>query len=162
MQVTPALKVDDLNQLQPGELFLSDFGAQRFVGLVCLRDTLKLVLTIGPKYPNLYGAASSGPMLVRIGSAATVISFERNFGIKLPSGPGAWTTQRERDVELALALTATGVFFLLADEPAWVEISSGLVTVQQPGELRAYATSWEIVTVESASDDFELSVSIRR
>jgi hypothetical protein len=53
---TPEFKVEPVAQLQPGELFLAEFGEARFVGIVCSYagrgGVSKPILPLGPQFPD--------------------------------------------------------------------------------------------------------------
>jgi hypothetical protein len=149
MLMTPGLKVDRFEQLEPGELFI----CPRLQG-PCLalkaedpeRNGEKLVLPLsniqrGGNEPRLYRPS---PM--------TTISLGKDYTIKLPTTPDGWSVE-DPDAEVFCLVIFHDVVFFRANfsfdpkvfNQCLVRASDGIVVCRGVPGIPAYALRWEIV-----------------
>jgi hypothetical protein len=161
MLVSPKMKVERSAQLEAGELFLFDFDGEKFLGFMCdYRDPnqLKLILPLGPKFTGHVDR----PRLLNIN--VTAISFEKEFAIRLPLSPLAWSETQPPNDQLCLFAVGTTVYFRADGASSgsifagcYIDVATGVVETiptpppgryQRPSGTGVYTTSWEIVTTE--------------
>lgn len=159
MLKTPPVAITRFTQLKPGELFLSQQGDASYVALaVAGADGDPLMVPLGPGFPD----RSDGPSL--IGSAgADVISFGKEYLLRLPARPEGWRFTAPDAGTHCIAVTEEGAFiranFVAKPnfKPCYVGFETGrIVTAGQgrgsayiePHGPKAFAIEWELVTRE--------------
>lgn len=156
---TQQVNVGRFAQLNAGDLFLLLDVNCRCVAL-CVESTTdkdKLMVPIGPNLPSHI----KGPSLLE-GSRATVISFGKNFSVRLPVEPDSWLDSEPGHDTPTLAVTDEGGIYLRAQftgfgtQPVYcfVNIADGTIcsnahSYTQPKGIKAYATAWELITTEA-------------
>lgn len=156
---TPYVHVSRFAQLNAGDLFLLLDGDCRCVAL-CVdnpSDNDKLMVPIGPNLPSHI----KGPSLLE-GSRATVISFGKNFSVRLPVEPDSWMDSEPSNNAPTLAVTDEGGIYLRAQfagfgsQPVYcfVNIADGAIcsngnSYTSPKGIKAYAIAWEFITTEA-------------
>jgi hypothetical protein len=86
MKILPTLIVTQFAQLEPGDLFVFPYGEGACVALkVRESDEDMLMVPLGPVFPD----GLTHPSLVSAPSA-TVISFGKEYTLRLPSHAGGW------------------------------------------------------------------------
>ena len=160
MQLTPRLTVTRFAQLQPGDSFIYPYGDGTCVALkVKEPDRDMLVLPLGPAFPDGLGYPSllSEP-------SATVISFGKDYILRLPAGPEGWTIQPPLPQTQCIVVTEQGAYlranFLPAGQgykPCYVALETGAIVTAGPGRSQGFiapsghlgfAIEWEILTQE--------------
>ena len=161
MQATPKLQATRFAQLKAGELFIYEMGRTRHVALA-VRNSAQdemLVLPLGPTLP----AFMTYPTLFN-DPGMTVVSFGKDFALRWPVAPDAWTSEAPTPEVTAMALNKDGAFLRCNFSPrpadfqaCFIDLATGQVVVNQPGHaarfvkppgILAYATSWSFTTFE--------------
>jgi hypothetical protein len=140
MLVTPSLSVTRFAQLKPGDLFISQFGEMSFVALAAADpDGDLLMVPLGPHFPD----GLDGPSLVG-SSGANVISFGKEYGLRLPARPGSWRLTPP-DAGTHCIVAAEGGPFVRANfvappnyKPCYVSFDTGKIVTAGQGRVEAY------------------------
>jgi hypothetical protein len=161
MQPTPKLRVARFAELKPGELFVYEARRVSHVALA-VRNSAQdemLILPLGPTLPEYmtYPTLFNDP-------GTTVVSFGKDFALRLPVAPDAWSSEAPSPEVNAVALNKDGAFLRCNFsthprdfQPCYVDLTTGDVVVNQPGHaarfvkppgILAYATSWSLTTLE--------------
>ena len=161
------LKVARWNELTAGDLFLFQSSELKAVGMICELGVSRRWLCLGPQFPK----QANGPVLREHGLDAPVVSFGKNYNIKLPVKSEDWYEAK------AVAEFPENFHWLLvvgcktylrarlrlpqthhpAAFTAWfVDVKTGGVEINDqeqpsmPSGPAAWAANWEIVTTEPA------------
>jgi hypothetical protein len=145
VQRIPKVRIDRFTQLDPGDVF------------VYLDDEAngeQLILPLGPTYPP----GTGGPRLV-MPEGFTVISYGKDYILRLPSATDAWSQRAPADDVVCIAVTSDETFFRGNCSPlgefvtCFVRASDGRVLYQRMPSIMpsimAYALKWEIAAKES-------------
>ena len=149
-------------QLNAGDLFIFDHNGGSAVALTVRDPTVGgdlLALIIGPSFPD----GGTVPTL-RILDATTVISFGRNYTIRLPVHPDGWRTAAPSPELHAIAVSDSAELHFRAafgtskdSKPCYIDLQRAQITVDHsainyvpPKGYSAYAVAWEILTKEEA------------
>ena len=103
MKLATALKVARFAELESGDLFLLPQPEGSCVAIAAVDgddSAEKLAILLGPTFP--YGLI--GPHLMPL-SGATVISFGKDFAVRLPVQADAWCVRRHRPKRLIASLS---------------------------------------------------------
>ena len=161
MNVAPRLTVTRIAQLQPGDLFVLPYGD---AGCIAMKvrdpDGDELIVPLGPVLPD----GLPHPSLITA-PAATVISFGKDFTLRLPSRPGAWRLAEPTPDIHCLVVTEQGVYvranFVPGQgkyQPCYIDMAAGAVVTDGRGAFQSYvpppghkgfAIEWEILTAEA-------------
>lgn len=163
MKLATALKVARFAELESGDLFLLPQPEGSCVAIAAVDgddSAEKLAILLGPTFP--YGLI--GPHLMPL-SGATVISFGKDFAVRLPVQADAWCETAPPKETHCLLVTDQGVYvrasfanFTQRFSPCYVDLATGRVCVggsgiarqyTLPPGTRAFAVCWEIVTAEA-------------
>ncbi len=157
MKILPELTVTRFEQLTPGDLFIFLIREEQYVALAAEDKNEKgrnLILLLGPKFPE----DVSGPHLFPW-TAATVISFGKEYELQLPIFPHHWSSQPP-DPQQHCILLAGNTAYVRANfspyprrfQPCYVRMNDGLVEYGSPPGIGAFALEWEIVTPATIRD----------
>ena len=141
MNIVPRLSVTRIAQLQPGDLFVLPHGDEACIAMkVREPDEAELMVALGPVLPD--GLAH--PSLITA-SAATVISFGKDFTLRLPSRAGAWRSVEPSPEIHCLVVTDQGVYvranFVRREgryKPCYIDMAAGLVVTDGRGAFQNY------------------------
>ena len=89
MQRIPKVRIDRFAQLDPGDVFVYPRSGGSCLALKALDDEAngeQLILPLGPTYPPSTG----GPRLI-VPEGFTVISYGKDYTLRLPSATDAWS-----------------------------------------------------------------------
>jgi hypothetical protein len=162
MRMDPKVGVMRFEQLSPGDLFIYPYDEGSCVAMKVVDPTSDgdiLMLPLGPMYP----AGVTCPSLMH-SPAATVISFGKEYTLRLPCRASGWLASPPPFDKHGIAVTEKGAYVRANRLPAenefhacYVDMATGAVHVsgggrfQQfapPPRISAFAIEWEIVTVE--------------
>jgi hypothetical protein len=120
----------------------------------------KLVLPFGPKFPEM----SDGPNLLPW-RAMDVISFGKDYVLRLPPYAGGWSKTEPPENVLCMLVTDKKCYLRSnfvpmsnGSGPCYIELHTGLIHVDgqsfhggytRPRGVRAVAIEWEMVTTEA-------------
>jgi len=149
MHLAPKLSVVRFAKLQPGDLFIY---ARRPTNCLAFRGVFKqdggddIVVLLGPGLPP------DDRLRVMTPRYETVIAIGKEFTIRLPVLPDAWSVDMPPPEVPCLAVVENRAFFrgniersLKDFRPCWIDASSGILQYQPPAGITAYALKWEIV-----------------
>ena len=149
MEVTPKMKVARFEKLEPGDLFiyLTDKGSCFALKTQNTKDgDPSDILVLGPNYP--YEAKES--MLLRW-QPTTVVSFDKDYKIILPTKPSAWFLNGNIRSAVCLAVCDEDVFVCTngGTSPShffqcFVELKTGKIIENHLPGITAYTNHWEI------------------
>lgn len=161
MHSQPKVKISRIAQLEVGDLFIYPHDCGSCLALSAIdpaMDNDKAMVLLGPVFPR--GVVS--PSLVTP-AQATVISFGKEYCLRLPTQPGGWVATEPSHHQLCLAVTEQATYFRVnfagqnmpEFHPCYVNIATGLIEASHDGMrymaprgIAAYAIAWEIVTTE--------------
>jgi len=160
MEVVTKPKVTRFAQLQPGDLFIFQHPAGTSVAVKAtdpVSDGDPLAVVVGPSFP----VGPARPMLYNP-SQTTVVSFGKDYTIRLPSSADGWRTNEPPAEADFIVVTDAGGVFLRANfrapaafSPCYVDMSSGEILCNkagrqyiEPREIKAFALAWELLTNE--------------
>ena len=152
-------------KLEPADLFLFFDESGAFFALLATDPTQN-----GERYIAPFSAVLSqhrGPTLM-VPKNSTVISFGKEYSLRLPSDASGWRVERPSDDVPCILITDDGRRYLRVnpvpnylggiDQPAcYVDMKSGVINaygsgifqqIVQPAGIIAFAVKWEILTTE--------------
>jgi len=175
MEMTPSVRSTRFAQLDPGDLFIGHYETGSYVALAvndphAFTDPNakeKMVLLLGPTsqtFPRV-------PVLTQLPGRGPVVSFAKDYKLRLPCEPGAWLTIEPPDecpclvlapydkanggpVEDKLCMRAlfqTGIRGI----PVYIGIKDGVLVTDanhnfdRPSGDCAYTSDWAFLTLES-------------
>lgn len=152
--ITPKIEVTRFEQLKPGDLFICLFDEGACLALKAEdpeRNGDKLILPLGPIFP----AESGGIPLLLSGRGVTVISFGRDYILRMPVDASGWTARMPERNKVSM-MVADGNTYIRAffdpspdSKPCWVRLDNGLIAYSGIGGIPVFATSWEIVLADA-------------
>jgi hypothetical protein len=162
MQIEPGVTVARFEQLSPGDLFIYPQGEGSFVAMKVedpTRDGDQLMLVMGPVFP----AGLTWPSLVGA-PAATVISFGKEYVLRLPSDASGWAAGSPSADTHCIGVTDKGAYvranFLPAGngfQACYADMATGRIEARGSGRSQsfapppghvAFAIAWQLVTIE--------------
>jgi hypothetical protein len=143
MKILPSVKIDRLEQIKPGELFIFLHDGGSCFALMAQDPKKKGETAILPLDPT-------GASLLQT-QVGTTVSFGKDYIIKLPSAQDAWV---ERDpLAFCLAVTTEQVYFRPKPGSPFgeclVQAADGVILQVWP-PIVAYALEWEIAIRDDA------------
>lgn len=161
MEVLSKPKVVRFAQTQPGDLFMYAFGAGLFVAMTVTdpaNDGDRAIVVLGPELPQ----GMAHPSLVTP-SATTVVSFGKDYKLRLPCHAGGWMTKEPPDDVNCIVVTDEGGIFFRANfggleefRACYIDMEKGEIKTDKsarsyigPSRLCAFAVEWELLTVET-------------
>jgi hypothetical protein len=162
LKIEPNLQLRRFEQLSPGDLFIYFHDNGSCVALKAEDPTQngeKLVALFGPIFPSFL----NGPCLIQ-DAQANVISFGRDFILRLPSYAEGWSASEPTE-NVPCILKTKERFFLRANfspriaefAPCYIDMSTGLINAEtqrlrdcftRPRGICAIAVEWELMTIE--------------
>jgi hypothetical protein len=162
MKIVPSVTVARFEQLSPGDLFIYPHGEGSWVAMKVedpTRDGDKLMLVIGPTFP----AGLSWPSLVQA-PTATVISFGKEYILRLPSEASGWMAGSPAPDKCCIGVTEKGAYARASFRPAqsgfqacYVDMATGMIEARGTGRslsfalppgILTFAVAWELLTSE--------------
>jgi hypothetical protein len=162
MRIDPKVAVMRFQQLSPGDLFIYPYTEGSCVAMQVVDPTSDgdiLMLPLGPIFPPGF----SCPSLIH-GPAATVISFGKEYVLRLPCRANGWLIGPPSFDKHCIAITQTGAYIRANCRPpesgfhaCYVDMATGVVHATGSGRFQefapppgvlAFAVEWEIVTDE--------------
>ena len=160
MEVIGKLKVTRFAQTEPGDLLMYTARDGLFPAMTVTdptNDGDRLVVIIGADFPQ----GMKYPSLMTP-SATTVISFGKDYTLRLPSRVKGWVTAEPPDNVNCLVLADDGRLFLRANygpleefRPCYIDMDSGEIQTDRdarryvvPAGIRAFAVEWDLLTIE--------------
>jgi hypothetical protein len=150
MKIVPELIVTRFEQLTPGDLFIFLIREESYIALAAKEksgDGKNLVLVLGPQFPEGINAPHLFPW-----TAATVVSFAKEFQLRLPTDPHHWSTLPPGPEQHCVLLSANVPYFRAnyspypgRFQPCYVRVSDGTIEYGIPTGIAAFAVDWEIV-----------------
>jgi hypothetical protein len=168
MEILMKPKIMRFSQTEPGDLFIYEHSNGTSVALTvwCPIHDEKLAVVIGPNLPD-----DKQWQTLIIGPESHVISFDKNFCIRLPSRPRGWRTSEPPPNVHCFLVMASGEIFLRADYrtgsqltsgtpnrfmPCYISLDTGKIASNPqnrdyiaPTGYRAFAIEWEIISNET-------------
>jgi hypothetical protein len=158
--ITPAaVKSVQGAQLTPGELFTFRDGTTPYLGLVAKEPNGadKMMIVIGPHSP----AVPMVPALHGLPDSLSVVSFGKDFGVRLPCTPDAWLPTEPAVDSPCVVLFGDSLYVRAVHAPAGG--SQAIVYCSFGGEILAdaggfarpdphgcaYAVQWALLTTEA-------------
>ena len=137
-------------ELTPGDLFIFLESEGSYIGLAVEDKNdrgRKLVLNLGPKFPNGVSAPHIFPW-----APATVVSFAKEYQLRLPISPDHWSAVLPNPGQHCVLLVDNTAYFRANFSPypgrfhaCYVRAFDGMVEYSPPG-ISAFALEWEIFT----------------
>jgi hypothetical protein len=150
--------VTRFDELEPGEIFIFSHEAGLCAALAVFDPTngsAKWILPLGPPFPNRMTCPT-----LKAGSGELVISFRKDYILRLPSSAQGWLTQEPSHETTCFMVTQQGVYlranfdpFRTTFRPCYIDIESAKICADQNGYTRpngicAFAVQWDILTAE--------------
>jgi len=147
MEVSPKLVVTRFAQLDAGDLFMYRLRGDACVGMVVEDPTAngeRLQLPLGPTFPQ----GITGPTVL-IAEAVTVVSFGKDFHLRLPVHPGGWVDAEPPSDRHCVVVGSTGIY-LRANRspiqfggdkfrPCYIDMATGLINITGSGAFGEFA-----------------------
>ena len=163
MQIDPRIKVARFAQLEPGDLFIYPHADGSCISMHVVdptRDGDVVMLVLGPDFPR----GMEGPGLLQA-PTATVISFGKDYVLRLPSSAQVWKTALPASDIHCIAVTPEKVYIRAnydggqqPFQPCYIDMEAGRVHATEAGPFGrpspppgapAFALEWELVTIGS-------------
>jgi len=158
MLIAPQLAVTRFAQLRPGDLFIYPYGEDAFVALkVMAPDGDMLFMPMGPGFPD----GLTYPRLLHE-PAATVISFGKDYILRLPTRPKSWRSEPPPAETHCIVMAEDGAYVRASFVPekmgyraCYVALGSGTIatdgssTYSAPRGHMSFALEWEMLTQEA-------------
>jgi len=153
-------KITRFDQTAPGDLFVFSHSEGQSVAITAHDATEasgKAACVLGPSFP----LGRTGPCLIR-GPGTTLISFEKNFKLRLPTKPSSWSTDEPQPNIICCSVTSSGNVLIRANSfsnsasrPCYINIAtgeidhnSGAIALFNPLNRIAFALEWDILSDE--------------
>jgi hypothetical protein len=159
MEVVTKPKVTRFAQTQPGDLFMYPHPGGLSLAMSVTdpaNDGDRVAVIIGPVFPQ----GTTRPTIVTP-PGTTVISFGKNYTLRLPSQVKGWLTTEPSDDVNCIVVTDQGTFiranYGALDEfrSCYIDMESGEIQTDKnarayivPLGIRAFAIEWELLTAE--------------
>ena len=138
MEIAPSVRSSRFTQLDPGDLFIGHYETGSYVGLAVkdphtLRDTNatdKMVLLLGPASPSF----PKVPIFINFPGRAPVVSFAKDYKVRLPSDRNAWLDTEPRNEHHCLVLAEDALYMKALLQtgiraiPVYISIKDGRLT----------------------------------
>jgi hypothetical protein len=157
MQISPSLTLCEFAKLDPGDLCALRRGSGSYIALAVKEPNSpdKMVLILGPASSE----APKVPLLMRLSPQTRVVSFSKDYTLRLPCDTNAWLSI-EPEESHCLVLTADRVCVRAHFKGAYdtvqcyVDVKAGMLITDNngnfasPGGDRAYTLDWALLTTE--------------
>jgi hypothetical protein len=158
MEVTPLLTSCEFAKLDPGDLFALRRGSGSYLALAVKDPNVsdKLMLILGPASLD----APKVPILMKLSPQTRVVSFAKDYRLRLPCDPKDWLNVEPPEESNCLVLTAENLCVRAHFKGAYdtvecyVDVRTGLLVVDSNGNFAdprgdcAYASEWAFLTIE--------------
>jgi hypothetical protein len=158
MEVTPLLTSCEFAKLDPGDLFALRRGSGSYISLAVKDPNVseKVMLILGPASSD----APKVPLLMRLSPQTRVVSFAKDYRLRLPCVPETWLNVEPPEGSQCLVLTADNLCMRANFRGAYdtvlcyVDVREGLLLRDGNGNFanptgdRAYTSEWALLTME--------------
>jgi hypothetical protein len=161
MEISMKPKITRFSQTSPGDLFMFSHREGLSIALTASDPTTdyeKIPAVLGPSFPQ----GKTGPSIIQI-PGSTLISFEKNYELRLPSDPSGWSIEEPPAETHCLVVANPGNVFLRCDfsrygdsQFCFVNVETGEIEANQsrgsfirPSGYLAFAIRWQILTTET-------------
>jgi hypothetical protein len=155
LNIEPKLQITRFKQLSPGALFIFHQKKQAIVGLKVVVDGGdELVLPLGPE-----DIPGHGPARLIQPNGMTVISFGKDYVLRLPTDAEGWSAEMPDGNTIAVVIEGGKAFFRANNsritdkfDPCYVSISDGKLQFGGLSQTLGIAIRWEFAVKDSTGE----------